>query len=349
MIMPGRAEAALQRVVVVEGLLHGMQLAVGAGQPLDRGHLVAVGLHGQHRAALHAHAVEQHRARAAVARVAADDRADLAQLLAQVVHEQQAGFDVVAVLDAIDSGFDPSHGGSISTGGVCSCSHKPVRVGGRKVGFSSVKVGIRTYGRLRWLVPRMRHTSRKLPRQPESPTSSGTDRAEQGTTPWTNFGIAGLAFYGACFAARQHGRNGSQPRPALDRLTRCRICIGSGRLQNSLGVSDDTLRRWIDLGRIKAKHVANRRTEIAGVDLARFAEELAANAERPDVGSIQYASARNRMVGLVTRVVRDTVMAQVEMQAGPYRIVSLMSQKPPTNSNSSRARSPWRRSKRPTS
>ena len=30
-------------------------------------------------------------------------------------------------------------------------------------------------------------------------------------------------------------------------------------------------------------------------------------------------------LGLVTRVVRDTVMAQVELQAGPYRLVSLMS------------------------
>jgi molybdopterin-binding protein len=37
------------------------------------------------------------------------------------------------------------------------------------------------------------------------------------------------------------------------------------------------------------------------------------------------ASARNRIVGIVTRVTKDRVMAQVEMQAGPFRIVSLMS------------------------
>ena len=36
-------------------------------------------------------------------------------------------------------------------------------------------------------------------------------------------------------------------------------------------------------------------------------------------------SARNRMSGIVTRVKRDTVMAQVEMICGPYRVVSLMS------------------------
>ena len=36
-------------------------------------------------------------------------------------------------------------------------------------------------------------------------------------------------------------------------------------------------------------------------------------------------SARNRFPGIVTRVVKDTVMAQVEIQAGPHRVVSLMS------------------------
>ena len=54
MIMPGRAEAALQRVLLVEGPLHRVQRAVRAGQALDRGDLAAVGLDGQHRAALHA-------------------------------------------------------------------------------------------------------------------------------------------------------------------------------------------------------------------------------------------------------------------------------------------------------
>jgi len=36
-------------------------------------------------------------------------------------------------------------------------------------------------------------------------------------------------------------------------------------------------------------------------------------------------SVRNRFTGLVTRVVRDTVMAQVEIQSGPHRFVSLLS------------------------
>jgi molybdopterin-binding protein len=91
-----------------------------------------------------------------------------------------------------------------------------------------------------------------------------------------------------------------------------------------LGVSDDTIRRWIDAGRVSTTGDDGPK-RIDGVDLARLAEELAANAEHPNVGSLGGTSARNRMVGLVTRVLRDTVMAQVEMQAGPYRIVSLMS------------------------
>ncbi|PZS18720.1 MAG: MerR family transcriptional regulator [Pseudonocardiales bacterium] len=91
-----------------------------------------------------------------------------------------------------------------------------------------------------------------------------------------------------------------------------------------LGVSDDTLRRWADAGRVPSTTEAGRRA-IDGAALARFAEELAAGAERPESRPVVAESARNRFTGLVTNVVRDTVMAQVEMQAGPHRIVSLMS------------------------
>jgi molybdopterin-binding protein len=59
--------------------------------------------------------------------------------------------------------------------------------------------------------------------------------------------------------------------------------------------------------------------------LARFAQELADSAEHDNGRSVVAESVRNRFTGLVTRVVRDTVMAQVEMQAGPHRIVSLVS------------------------
>ena len=92
-----------------------------------------------------------------------------------------------------------------------------------------------------------------------------------------------------------------------------------------LGVSDDTVRRWADSGRLATTTDRAGRQCVEGTVLARFAEELAAAAERPEPRPVVLASARNRFVGLVTRVVRDTVMAQVEIQAGPHRVVSLMS------------------------
>jgi molybdopterin-binding protein len=90
-----------------------------------------------------------------------------------------------------------------------------------------------------------------------------------------------------------------------------------------LGVSDDTVRRWIDTGRLASTTDAGGRNVVAGSDLAAFAQTLAG--DHPAPGPVRSESARNRFVGLVTRVVRDTVMAQVEIQAGPHRIVSLLS------------------------
>jgi molybdopterin-binding protein len=92
-----------------------------------------------------------------------------------------------------------------------------------------------------------------------------------------------------------------------------------------LGVSDDTLRRWAEAGRVPTTRDSAGRQAIDGADLARFAEEAAAAAERPAPRPVVSESARNRFLGLVTKVTRDTVMAQVEIQAGPHRIVSLMS------------------------
>jgi molybdopterin-binding protein len=92
-----------------------------------------------------------------------------------------------------------------------------------------------------------------------------------------------------------------------------------------LGVSSDTLRRWVDAGRVPMTRDGSGRQAIGGVALARFAEETAAAADRPVPRPVVSESARNRFLGLVTKVTRDTVMAQVEIQAGPHRIVSLMS------------------------
>ena len=89
-----------------------------------------------------------------------------------------------------------------------------------------------------------------------------------------------------------------------------------------LGVSDDTVRRMADSGRLDAAKDGAGRMTVSGKDLAILAREIANPAP---VGAVNEESARNLMRGIVTRVVKDTVMAQVEMQAGPFRIVSLMS------------------------
>jgi molybdopterin-binding protein len=92
-----------------------------------------------------------------------------------------------------------------------------------------------------------------------------------------------------------------------------------------LGVSDDTVRRWIESGRLAAGTDESGRRVVDGAVLASFAGEQAASAPRARTERVVAESARNRFTGLVTRVVRDTVMAQVEIQAGPFRVVSLMS------------------------
>jgi molybdopterin-binding protein len=92
-----------------------------------------------------------------------------------------------------------------------------------------------------------------------------------------------------------------------------------------LGVSDDTVRRWADAGRFETVTDASGRLAVDGAALARFAQELAESADQGEGRVMVAHSARNRFRGLVSRVVRDTVMAQVEIQAGPHRFVSLLS------------------------
>ena len=89
-----------------------------------------------------------------------------------------------------------------------------------------------------------------------------------------------------------------------------------------LGVSDDTVRRWLDQGALPHEVDQSNRKVIDGRVLAEFAKNQANPA--PDPSGVA-GSARNRFVGLVTEVISDTVMSQVELQCGPFRVVSLLS------------------------
>ncbi|GAA0397929.1 MerR family transcriptional regulator [Acrocarpospora corrugata] len=99
-------------------------------------------------------------------------------------------------------------------------------------------------------------------------------------------------------------------------MTTFRISEAAGLL----GVSSDTVRRWVDAGRLPARRDDNGHRLVDGSDLAAFARSQIESGN----GSGQ-SSARNRFRGIVTDVIKDAVMAQVEIAAGPFRVVSLLS------------------------
>jgi molybdopterin-binding protein len=88
------------------------------------------------------------------------------------------------------------------------------------------------------------------------------------------------------------------------------------------GVSDDTVRRWAESGRLDLAKGGSGPQVVDGAQLARLLQEL--STESP-LAPTSKTSTRNRLVGIVTRVTKDGVMAQVDLQAGPFRIVSLIS------------------------
>ena len=89
-----------------------------------------------------------------------------------------------------------------------------------------------------------------------------------------------------------------------------------------IGASPDTARRLIDSGQIATRRTPRGERIVDGADLARF---LAEQGNLEPAAQVGRASARNHFPGIVTRVVKDGVMAQVEIQAGPHRVVALVS------------------------
>jgi molybdopterin-binding protein len=113
-----------------------------------------------------------------------------------------------------------------------------------------------------------------------------------------------------------------KPADASSRSTICRVSeLRIGQAAELLGVSADTVRRWADEGRLPTRRTRGGHRVVDGAALAEFASEQAAV---PEPGAIVGQSARNRFTGIVTRVVKDKVAAQVEIQAGRHRVVSLM-------------------------
>lgn len=102
-------------------------------------------------------------------------------------------------------------------------------------------------------------------------------------------------------------------------MTYLRISEAAGYL----GVSDDSVRRWISQGKLTATQDATGRQVVAGTAVATLAQAAADG--RKNVPSELLSSARNKFSGLITKITSDTVMSQVELQCGPYRVVSLIS------------------------
>jgi molybdopterin-binding protein len=94
-----------------------------------------------------------------------------------------------------------------------------------------------------------------------------------------------------------------------------------GQVAELLGVSVDTVRRWADAGRLGATRTEGGQRVVDGAALAQLMTGLW---HLPEHEQVIAQSARNRFQGIVTNVVKDEIVAKVELQAGPYRVVSLM-------------------------
>ncbi|MEU8518061.1 helix-turn-helix transcriptional regulator [Streptomyces sp. NBC_01216] len=93
-----------------------------------------------------------------------------------------------------------------------------------------------------------------------------------------------------------------------------------GQAARLLGVSPDTARRWADAGRVATHRDETGRRLIDGRALAAFSVEIAQSGTE----EVAYTSARNAFPGIVTAIKLGDVAAQVEIQAGPHRLVSLL-------------------------
>lgn len=92
-----------------------------------------------------------------------------------------------------------------------------------------------------------------------------------------------------------------------------RQTYAAGDAARALGISLDTLRRWDRQGRIRTERDTANRRVVSASEIERLR------------GAEQHAlSARNRFRGIVREVKVEGLVAQVELEAGPFRVVSVV-------------------------
>jgi molybdopterin-binding protein len=87
-----------------------------------------------------------------------------------------------------------------------------------------------------------------------------------------------------------------------------------------LGVSTDTVRRLVDTGKLRSARTRGGRRNVEGLSLAKYL----AGQDAPGAPAANEQSIRNRLPGIVLSVLKDRVAAQVEVQVGRHRMVSLV-------------------------
>jgi molybdopterin-binding protein len=95
-----------------------------------------------------------------------------------------------------------------------------------------------------------------------------------------------------------------------------------GQAAGLLGVSSETVRRWADRGQFVVERDSSGNRIIDGASLAAFAKDRAVGLH--PVAGAGFTSVRNSFAGIVTAVLADDVVARVEIQSGPNRLVSLV-------------------------
>ena len=92
-----------------------------------------------------------------------------------------------------------------------------------------------------------------------------------------------------------------------------------GEAAKLVGVRVETLRRWERDGKIRTSRTAGGQREVPATEVARLLAERRSTETAP-----AHTSRRNAFPGVITKVTKDKISALVEIQAGPHRVLSLI-------------------------